>query len=366
MKQIIRIQNNFVIIVCAALMAVPIAARADDQAVSKTVGSTETHTDDSAATGSSASSETSASPDQQQIVIQTVEDVHPVKPPKVVAWLGLAVEESPEALSSQLGLRRGEGLTVDYMAAGSPAAKADFHKNDVLVELDGQMLVHPIQFRKLVQMHSEGDTIKLTFFRSGKKQTLEVKLGKINWDEASNKTDPAAGADLENLQSQLTGLTGELRGMSETLSRARLDKARMDVDMTRTMEQTRKAIQDAMRRTTTLRKHTDDNDADLDRLAGDGVDVDKDATIILRNKRNSNRTVLQTDDTGTYIIEEGAKVHLTARNKFGKSLFDGDIGTPAERQKVPKEVWEKVQPMFDQLTAPDGAKSDKEGKKSGE
>jgi len=76
--------------------------------------------------------------------------------------------------------------------------------------------------------------------------------------------------------------------------------------------------------------------------------------------------VLQTDDTGTYVIEAGAKTHLTARDKAGKVLFEGEIDTPAERQKVPKEVWEKVKTMYDQVASPDGNKPRKDDNKGDE
>jgi hypothetical protein len=72
--------------------------------------------------------------------------------------------------------------------------------------------------------------------------------------------------------------------------------------------------------------------------------------------------MVQTDDSGSYIIEASAKTRLTAHDKDGKLLFEGLIDTPAEREKVPKEVWEKVAPMFDQIAAPAGNKPKKEGK----
>jgi hypothetical protein len=336
-------RNNAIILLVSSAFAVGLlASRADDEPTTKTIVTVHTQDADTAETAPK------AKPEQQEIVIQTVEDDAKKKPAKEVAWLGLAVQESSEALSSQLGLKRGEGLTVNFLAADSPAAKAEFHKNDVLVDLDGQILVHPMQLRKLVQMHDVGDTVKVTYFRGGKKQTIAVKLGKMNWDEASNTEKPEALANFETLQSQLNGLNGELGGMSETLSRARMDKVMVDTDINRTMEQTRKAIQDAVRRATVARVRLDHYDKDLDDLAHDGVDVDKDATVIVRNKHNSSRMVLQTDDSGTYIIESGAKTHLTARDKHGKLVFDGDIDTAAEKEKVPKEIWEKVEPMYKQ------------------
>jgi hypothetical protein len=362
MNRFIPGNNTTLIAVCATLLALSATARSDDQDVSVS-----TSTATSQSPSDSKSSATPAPMDQQNIVIQTIEeDGKNKKQSRIVAWLGLAVEESSEALSSQLGLKHGEGLTVHYLAAGSPAAKADFQKNDVLVDLDGQMLVHPMQLRKLVQMHQEGDTVKVTFYRAGKKQVVSVKLGKTGWEEADIKSDTQANLDMEDLQSQLSGLNGQLRGMSESLSRARLEKQTLDRDQERMMEQTRRAIQDAVRRTTVNRRIKDESDVDLESVAHDGVNVDKDATVIVRNKSNSNRMVLQTDDTGTYIIERGAKTRLTARDQHGKLLFEGEIDTAAQREKVPKEVWEKVESMYDQVATPDESRPKAKDGKSGE
>jgi len=312
-----------------------------------------------------------------EIVIQTIEPDGKGKHGKEVAWIGLAVEDASEALSSQLGLKPGEGLTVTLLANGSPAAKADMRKHDVLVELDGQMLVDPHQFRKLVQMHAEGDTVKLTFYRGGKKQTASIKLAKTNWEAANDSDAMPMPDDLRNLHLQLDGqnaLTGmkdmqgwtdlkslnvDMRGMQESLARAGLDKEKVNIEVRRTLEQTRKALQDAVRNASIERKSLTTMDRELEALARGGMDVDKDATVIVRNKRNSNRhghgTIVETDDSGTYIIEAGAKTHLTARDPHGKLLFEGEIDTPAEQGKVPKEVWEKAKPMFDQIAAPSGS-----------
>ena len=99
---------------------------------------------------------------------------------------------------------------------------------------------------------------------------------------------------------------------------------------------------------------------------GKGIDVDKDATVVVRNKHNSRKTMGQSDENGTYIIEAGAHKHLTAHDKDGKLLFDGEVDTPAQQEKVPKEVWEKAKAMIDQLAEPTGSEpkaEDKAGEK---
>ncbi len=283
---------------------------------------------------------------QRKIIIQSIEPDGGPEGVKESTWLGLAAEESPEALSAQLGLSPGAGLTVNYVAKDSPAAKADFHKNDVLVELDGQLLVDPVQLRKLVQMHGEGETIKLTYFRAGKKQTAAVKLGKhkaeatLKWDQGRMP------GGLPKMQFRLQDFDGKLAGMDDALARAGLDKTKMNGEIQRALEQTTKAIQDSLGKATSNAGSLDKVQAELAALAHNGVAVGKDATVIVRSSESSQRTMVKTDDSGTIIYEAGAKQHLTARDKSGKTLFDGDIDTTEEQAKVPKEVWEKAQPLI--------------------
>lgn len=303
------------------------------------------------------------------IVINAVEPDPKSGKRKVVAWLGLGVEETDEALSSQLGLKSGEGLKVSMVAHDSPAQKAEFHKNDVLVDLDGQMLVHPMQLRKLVQMHAEGDSVKIGFYRGGKKQTIEVKLGKTTLEESADLEDVSLPSGLQDMEIKLQGLNGELRGLSGKLSGLNtslsVDRAKMNSEVKRTMEQTRRAIEDAMRKSNVDKHALSALSHDLSALAKSGVDIDSDATVIVRNK--SNRTVVETDKTGSYVIESGEKTHLTARDKHGKLLFEGNIDTPEERKSVPKEVWQVVEPMMDTIRpAHDHGSSSSEGKGSSE
>jgi hypothetical protein len=378
-RNLIHRTNAVIIIAATFLLAGLTAARADYQIVSKVTLTNTTQTDNDARSAPPVSA-TPATPAVSPITIEMVELSDKKQKTKVVAWFGLAVEESSEALSSQLGLKTGQGLTVIMIAEDSPALKAEFCKNDVLVELDGQMLVHPIQLRKLVQMHAEGDTINLTFFRGGKKQTTSVKLGKTSWPVSSDSEELIIPGhpqnfqfEFKNLDGQMSGLDGQLRGldgqfstMRESLAHAGLDKDKLNMEIKHTMDQTRKAIEDAVQHASKDRKSLSSVYEKLDQLARDGVDVDNDATVIIRNKRNTSRTMVQTDDSGSYIIETGKNTHLTARDKNGKLLFDGEIDTPAEKEKVPKNVWEKVAPMLDQMTAPEGGKPKTQGKIKGE
>jgi len=328
---------------------------------------------------------TAGRPKKGKLVIRDIEpDVEPEagkKAAKPVMWLGVAVAEATEALSSQLGLKPGEGLLVSYVAPESPAAKAEIHSNDVLVDLDGQILVLPMQLRKLVQMHSQGDTVKLTLFRGGKKQTVSTKLTQTSWREASAAERESMPGQLRDLQLELKGLgdatgelgsqlTDQLKDVAKSLAKAGLDRNEVNIEVKRSIEQAREALQDAFRQEKdatregmeqarkalqdALRQarpahHARAMGGDLEDLATEGMDIDKEATVIVKKERNSIKTMVKSDDDGSYVIVANPRKHLTAHGKNGKLLFDGDIETEEQQHKVPKEVWEKVKPMLEQV-----------------
>lgn len=311
---------------------------------------------------------------QNQFFFRTVgmDDDGPAS--KQTPWLGVGVSDSPEPLSAQLGLKPGEGLVVNYVATNSPAAEAGLRKNDVLVELDGQMLVDPIQLRKLVQMHADGDNVKIEFYRAGKKESATAKLSLRPFNQAFIDGDmPPNDFRYQPFFAPKPPLPpmgkGELTvgggGGQSGPPLFPFDKEKLTIQVQqaqdqarRAMDQAQRAIQEAMqqaqydtdgvnRKLWTIRKK-------LGNYATGGVAVGKDATVVVKNEGESVRTMVKKDDSGTYVIVADPAKHLTAHDPNGKLLFDGLIESPEQQQKVPKGVWKKVQPMLDQLAEPDG------------
>ena len=293
---------------------------------------------------------------QEKIIIQTVEgDSHvETNAGKEVAWLGLSAEETSEALTSQLGLQPGEGLLVIYVATNSPAAKSGLQKNDLLVELDGQKLVLPGQLRKLVQMRKEGNEVVLTYYRGGKKQNTTATLGKTK--AGFGLFGDSGGVDgLKQLRFQLKdlssmdGLNEHLSELREALARAGVDRENIQVEVRHGLEQARKGIAEAVAQARGARSGTHSAPEALEDLARSGVEVDKNATVTIKSRNDSVRTIVKTDDTGTYVIVANPKKHLTAHDKDGKLAFDGEIETREQQEKLPKDLWKGVQPMIEQL-----------------
>ena len=271
------------------------------------------------------------------------------------AWLGLSTDDPPEALTAQLGLRPGEGLLVTYVATNSPAAKAGLQKNDVVVEFEGQKLVLAPQLRKLVRMHKEGDKVELTYFRGGKKQTASATLGKTR----AGFGFFGEGGSLEGLKQlpfQLRELVSEdgmkehLKQLQEALARAGVDREHIEVEVRKGVEQARKAVAEAMAQTREARRGLAPRPPRaLEELARNGVEVDKDATVTIKSHNDSLRTMVKSDDSGTYVLVANPTKKLTAHDKDGKLVFDGEIETSEQQDKVPREVWRKVEPMLEQL-----------------
>ena len=275
-------------------------------------------------------------------------------PRKDVPWLGVSANEVGEALTAQLGLDPGVGLVVTYVAPDSPAAKAGIQKHDVLVELQDQSLVLPAQLRKLVRARQEGDTVKLKFYRAGKPQTVSATLAKspsgfraMDGEESSLRDlhlrllGEPAGKELELQMEALKGMLGNLK----------IDQKKIQDEVRRSVEKARKSFQDALKQMDKSTSTTDASRQALEELARSGVLLDNKAIVTVRSNDKSVKNLVKTDDSGTIVIVANPKLHLTAHDRDGKLLFDGAIETEEQRAKVPKEVWEKVEPMLAQLSA---------------
>ncbi|MBE2913005.1 S1C family serine protease [Anoxybacillus flavithermus] len=72
-----------------------------------------------------------------------------------------------------------EGVAILQVVPGSPAAQAGLREFDVIVALDDEKIADVVELRKhLYNRRQIGDTMKVTFYRDGKKQTVTLKLAK--------------------------------------------------------------------------------------------------------------------------------------------------------------------------------------------
>ena len=283
------------------------------------------------------------------IRIQSVEPGRGKEPAREVTWLGLSTEDISEALTAQLGLKPGQGLVVVFVAPDSPAAKAGIQKYDVIEELGDQTLVDPGQLRKLIQMQKEGDTIKLTLHRGGKKQTVSATLVKRTESVAML----SAGQTME--LSALAGANGGnwvFGNQKAPRADSVVNRQIVDTEVQRDMEQARTAIQEALRQSS---QATTRMGRPMPPMLPQApafptmVDVGNNATVTVKQDGASVKTIVKSDDTGVMVLVASPRKHLTAHDKDGKLLFDGDIETPEQQKKIPAELKKKIEPLLEQI-----------------
>jgi hypothetical protein len=263
--------------------------------------------------------------------------------------LGVSTEEASEALSAQLGLDSGVGLTVNYVASNSPAAKGGLMKNDVLTEFEGQLLVHPAQLRKLVQARKQGEKVKVTYYRGGKKEDATVEIGKNKEPRFGLEGDSDLQRHLEDLHLRLgdihiePAIREQLDNAKRALMNVHIDRNKLQQELKSSLDEARVGLRQAWAHASTGPANKSLTEVEN----ADNVVVDKDAHVVVRSNADSIKSIVKSDDSGTIVIVSNPKSHLTAHDKKGKLLFDGEIDTEEQRAKVPKDLWKRIEPMLD-------------------
>jgi putative serine protease PepD len=91
------------------------------------------------------------------------------------AFFGLQTTPIPPAAAAQGRLP--EGLFVQAVTAGGPAAQAGLRADDVITSIDGQPARSNIQLQELTLTKKPGDTVSLDYTRAGHSGTATVTLG---------------------------------------------------------------------------------------------------------------------------------------------------------------------------------------------
>ena len=90
------------------------------------------------------------------------------------AFFGLQTVPIPPAAAEQAGLP--EGLYVQAVTAGGPAASAGLRAGDVLTKIDGEPATSNIQLQELTLTKKPGDTVPIEYTRDGHSGTATVTL----------------------------------------------------------------------------------------------------------------------------------------------------------------------------------------------
>ena len=94
-------------------------------------------------------------------------------------WLGVQIQEMTDELAKSFDLDTPKGALVGDVVAGSPAEKGGLKRGDVILKVDGKDIEKWSELPMLVASIESGKTIKLDVLRNGKRQELNVTLGKM-------------------------------------------------------------------------------------------------------------------------------------------------------------------------------------------
>lgn len=206
------------------------------------------------------------------------------------AYLGVTTSQVSGALREHLKLPRGFGLVVDSVEDESAAAAAGVQRFDILQKLNDQLLVNSQQLSVLIRSMKPGDEVRLTLLRGGQAQEVTARLtekevpvlsdGSWGWTEDEGFGN---GFNFVNVPAPLPPVA-----VSGVLAGPQGDK---------------------------LKFFTSDK-------ANTSVYQDKQMTL----------TITEDDEGKT----------LVAKDLQGQQVFEGPINDDAQRQKMPKDVADRL------------------------
>jgi membrane-associated protease RseP (regulator of RpoE activity) len=92
------------------------------------------------------------------------------------AYLGVAVHPASPTLQQQLELPPALGLLVHHVAPGSPADRAGIRPHDILLQLNGQLLIVPDQLEGLLRGLPTDTPVPLELMRARERLILDLTL----------------------------------------------------------------------------------------------------------------------------------------------------------------------------------------------
>ena len=97
---------------------------------------------------------------------------------KVVArpWLGVSGQPVTSEIARSLGLDRPEGVLLAGVYPASAAARAGLQQGDAILSVDGQPVNDDTSLNYRIGTHRPGDTVTLTYQRSGAPRTVKVAV----------------------------------------------------------------------------------------------------------------------------------------------------------------------------------------------
>lgn len=231
-----------------------------------------------------------------------IQPVSEIAAQSAAPWAGLVTARAPAVLREQLELKHGTGLIVEEVAAGSAAERAGLRQHDVLVSLDGQLLVLPEQLTTLLEEWGNDEPLTCRVLRGGKPTEVTLRpraaasIAKSSARGVDSKDAPPSPA-----QSAVLKPTASVMAMLPKKAAAKAPAESPDAAKAAPSALTSSVIQ-----------------------LEDGSLFQRDADYSLK-------------------LSAGTEAMLVVKDARGRIVFNNRIATPEQRSLIPPEVLARVE-----------------------
>lgn len=97
----------------------------------------------------------------------------------VVPWIGIGYSEVTPELARAYGLSVQYGLIVGSVTSGSPAARADIRRGDIIISMNGKKLEDAGDLQEFIRNAQVGEKLILTVLRDGRRADKTVTLAEM-------------------------------------------------------------------------------------------------------------------------------------------------------------------------------------------
>jgi serine protease Do len=130
-------------------------------------------------------------------------------------WIGARIQPVTEDLAEAIGLDRSRGAMIATIDPGSPAAQVKLQPGDVILAYDGKPIDRSRQLPRLVADTAPDTLVKLSMWRDGKDQEVEIKVAALNSNRPPSPPPepekPKPPPSIDALGLKLAKPTAELR-----------------------------------------------------------------------------------------------------------------------------------------------------------
>jgi len=125
-------------------------------------------------------------------------------------WLGVSIQNFSDVMAAALGRDGETGALVAEVVTDSPAAKAGFRRNDIILEIDGEDMESSTHVTRTVGNLTAGGTHDFTVLRNGEVITLNVTIEALPDNVGELPTDqnntPEPESEDDNSSAKLLGM----------------------------------------------------------------------------------------------------------------------------------------------------------------